>query len=267
MADQDRATLAGNLERVLEQVSADKESRRYGQQSLFGEDTGELPRYALEAHEPWPQTEVLRMEKEALGMFFSGHPLDEFREVAVRKSAVPLAELGSWAREGAKGERKVTVIGVVGEVREIQTRGGRQMAFAALEDLSGAAELVIFADPFSASRELLGSGTVVAATGTVDRSRGEPKVLVDTVCEPHQLPDRIARALHLRLDSTVPDDRLLDLRERCMVARGDLELFIHCMGGDREWVIRANHLLRVDGAPEALARLREIPEVNEAWTE
>ena len=266
-ADQDRATLMGNLERLLEQVTADKESRRYGQQSLFGEDTGELPRYALEAQEPWPPQEVLRKEKEALGMFFSGHPLDEYRDVAARKAAVALADLGSWAREGAKGDRKVTVIGVVGEVREIQTRGGRQMAFAALEDMSGSAELVIFADPFSASRALLEGGTVVAATGTVDRTRGAPKVLVDALTEPHQLPDRVARTLHLRLDSGVSDDRLLDLRDRCMAARGNLELFIHCMGGDREWVIKANHILRVDGAPDVLAKLREVPEVNEAWTE
>ena len=161
----------------------------------------------------------------------------------------------------------MTVIGVVGEIREVQTRGGRQMAFVALEDMSGSAELVIFADPFSASRELLDSGAVVAATGTVDRSRGAPKVLVDTLTEPRQLPDRVARTLHLRLDSSVSDAQLLDLRERCMAARGDLELFIHCMGGDREWVIRANHLLRVDGAPDVLAKLREVPEVNEAWTE
>ena len=267
VADQDRATLMANVERLLEQVTADKEGRRYGQQSLFGEDTGELPRYALEVQEPWPQREVLRLEKEALGMFFSGHPLDEYREVAARTAAVPLADLGAWAREGAKGERKVTVIGVVGEIREIRTRGGRQMAFAALEDLSGSAELVIFADPFSASRELLDGGAVVAATGTVDRTRGAPKVLVDTLTEPRQLPERVARTLHLRLDSTVSDARLLDLRERCMAARGDLELFIHCMGGDREWVIRANHFLRVDGAPDVLAKLREVPEVNEAWTE
>ena len=267
VVEQDRATLMANLDRLLDQVTADKESRRYGQQSLFGEDNGELPRYELEVHQPWHPREVLRMEKEALGMFFSGHPLDEYREVCARKAVVSLADLGSWAREGAKGERKVTVVGVIGEVREIQTRGGRQMAFAALEDMSGSAELVVFADPFSASRELLDSGTVVAATGTVDRSRGDPKVLVDALSDPHQLPDHVARTLHLRLDSTVSDDRLLDLRDRCMAARGKLELFIHCMGGDREWVIRANHVLRVDGAPDVLARLREIPEVNEAWTE
>ena len=219
VVEQDRATLIANLDRLLDQVTADKESRRYGQQSLFGEDNGELPRYELEVHQPWHPREVLRMEKEALGMFFSGHPLDEYREVCARKAVVSLADLGSWAREGAKGERKVTVVGVIGEVREIQTRGGRQMAFAALEDMSGSAELVVFADPFSASRELLDSGTVVAATGTVDRSRGDPKVLVDALSDPHQLPDHVARTLHLRLDSTVSDDRLLDLRDRCMAAR------------------------------------------------
>ena len=222
----------GNLERLLEQVSADKESRRYGQQSLFGEDNGELPRYALEAHGPWPQSEVLAHGKgSARHVLFrpSARRLPRGRQAQGSGPRSPTS--AAWAREGGKGERKVTVIGVVGEVREIQTRGGRQMAFAALEDMSGSAELVIFADPFSASRELLEGGAVVAATGTVDRSRGEPKVLVDTLSDPHQLPDRTGRAaaadragrgkrtartagtartLHLRLDSAVSDDRLIE---------------------------------------------------------
>ena len=221
----------------------------------------------MEAHEPWPQPEVLRLEKEALGMFFSGHPLDDFREVAARKAAVPIAELGSHARAGSKGERTVSVIGVVGEVREIQTRDGRQMAFAGLEDMSGSAEMVIFADPYGASRTLLQSGAVVAATGTVDRSRGDAKLLVDSLAAPQQLPDRVARALHVRLNGTTSDAQLLDLRERCIAARGDLDLYIHCMKADREWVIKANHYLRVAGGPDVLATLSAVPEVREAWTE
>ena len=266
-ADENRATLMANLDRLLDQVAADKESRRYGQQSLFGGEADQLPNYAMEAHEPWPQREVLRLEKEALGMFFSGHPLDEYRELAARKVAVPLADLGAYARDGSKGEHTVSVIGVIGEIREIQTRGGRQMAFAGLEDMGGSVEMVIFADPFSASRPLLESGAVVAATGTVDRSRGDAKLLVDSLVPPAQLPDRVARALHLRLNGATSDAQLLDVRERCIAARGDLELYIHCMKADREWVIKANHYLRVDGGPDALASLRAVPEVSEAWTE
>ena len=265
--DHNRATLLANVERLLDEVAVEKESRRYGQQSLF-DDAEDLPRrFSLEPQEELPQRERLRLEKETLGMFFSGHPLDEYRALMERKAVVRLAELATHARTGAKGETTVTAIGVVGGIREIQTRTGRQMAFASLEDTSGSAEMVIFSDPFSAGRALLESGAVVAAAGTVDRSRGDPKLLVESLSEPKQVADRVARSLHLRVDAAATDEQLLDLRERCISARGNLELFIHYMGSGREVVIRASQHLRVDGGAEAVASLRRVPQVSEAWTE
>ena len=265
--DHNRATLLANVERLLDEVAAEKESRRYGQQSLF-DDAADLPRrFSLEPQEELPQRERLRLEKEALGMFFSGHPLDEYRALMERKAAVRLAKLDAYARAGAKGETTVTAIGVVGEIREIQTRTGRQMAFASLEDTSGSAEMVIFSDPFSASRTLLESGAVVAATGTVDRSRGDPKLLVESLGEPQQVADRVARSLHLRVNAAATDEQLADLYNRCIDARGDLRLYIHYMDTRREVIIRAHPVLRVDGGDAAVDSLRRVPQVSEAWTE
>ena len=265
--DHNRATLLANVERLLDEVAAEKESRRYGQQSLF-DDAADLPRrFSLERQEELPQRERLRLEKEALGMFFSGHPLDEYRALMERKAAVRLADLASHARAGGKGESTVTAIGVVGEIREIQTRTGRQMAFASLEDTSGSAEMVIFSDPFSASRALLESGAVVAAAGTVDRSRGDPKLLVESLSEPKQVADRVARSLHLRVNAAATDEQLADLYNRCIDARGDLRLYIHYMDTRREVIIRAHPVLRVDGGDEAMDSLRRVPQVSEAWTE
>jgi DNA polymerase-3 subunit alpha len=256
-----------NIETLLDEVAAEKASRRFGQQSLFGADD-ELPRrYSMERHPEWPQRELLRLEKEALGIFFSGHPLDEYRDLIARKATVRLGDLDNGTRAGSKGERPVTAIGVIGEVREIQTRDGRQMAFAGLEDDSGAAELVIFADPFSAGRALLESGAVVAATGTVDRSRGAVKLLVDNLCEPHQVPDRTQRALHLRVRASATEDELFDLRERCIAAPGQLDLFIHYMGTSGEVVIKASAHLKVGADDAFLHSLSDIPFVSEAWTE
>ena len=262
-----RATLLASVERLLEEVATEKASRRYGQQSLF-DDSAELPRrYPIEQREEWPQREKLRLERMALGMFFSGHPLDEYRQLMERKAAVRLADLAAYARDGGKGETTVNAIGVVGEVREIQTRNGRQMAFASLEDASGSAEMVIFSDPFSASRELLASGAVVAVAATVDRSRGAPKLLVESLSDPQQMPDRPPRSLHLRVDAAATEQQLLELRERCIVARGDLELFIHSRGGGREVVIKASQYLRVDGGRAVMEDLRRAPQVSAAWTE
>lgn len=262
-----RATLLANVERLLDEVATEKESRRYGQQSLF-DDAAELPRrYTMEPQEEWPQHEKLQLEKMALGMFFSGHPLDQYRDLMERKAAVRLADLTDYARDGVKGDARVNAIGVVGEIREIQTRNGRPMAFASLEDTSGSAEMVIFSDPFSAGRTLLESGAVVAVAATVDRSRGAPKLLVESLSEPQQMPDRAARSLHLRVDAAATEEQLLDLRERCIAVRGELELFIHYAGRGGEVVIKASHYLRVDGGNAALDDLRRVPQVSEAWTE
>ena len=256
-----------NVEQLLDEVAAEKASRRFGQQSLFGAEEDLPRRYRVEPQAEWPQRELLRLEKEALGIFFSGHPLDEYRGLMARKATIRLGNLAAAARAGGKGERTVTAIGVVGEVREIQTRDGRQMAFASLEDDTGSAEMVIFSDPFSASRALLEGGNVVAATGTVDRSRGAAKLLVTTLCEPEQAPDRTHRSLHLRVNGSATEEELFDLRERCIAAPGQLELFIHCMGSAQEVVIKASTHLKV-GADEAfLQTLSGIPQVSEAWTE
>ena len=114
---------------------------------------------------------------------------------------------------------------------------------------------------------LLEGGNVVAATGTVDRSRGAAKLLVTTLCEPEQAPDRSHRSLHLRVNGSATEEELLDLRERCIAAPGQLELFIHYMGSAQEVVIKASAHLRVGAGEAFLQTLSGIPQVSEAWTE
>jgi DNA polymerase-3 subunit alpha len=260
-----RATLMASLERLLEWVSAEKASKKYGQGSLFDDD--DVPRrLTIDEIDDWPMREKLRVEREALGIFFSGHPLDEFSDMIARKSSLRLSEIERHSRPGAKGERKFTVIGVVSEIREIQTRTGRQMAFGSLEDASASIEMVLFSDPFSAARNLLENGAVIAATGSIDRSRGEAKLLVDSVCLPDDAPERVAKALHLRLSNGASEDQLVALRDRMIAAPGKLNLFLHCHRDGREIVVEASPHLTVDGG-DLVERLRAVAEVAEAWTE
>ena len=260
-----RATLMDNLERLLERVAAEKASRMHGQGSLFDDD--DLPRrVAIEPLDDWSTSEKLRYEREALGIFFSGHPLDDHAELIERKSTLRLADVERHCKPGAKSDRTFTVIGVVSEIREIQTRTGRQMAFANLEDTTATVEMVLFSDPFSAARNLLENGGVIAATVTIDRTRGEPKLLVESVCPPSEAPDRQAKELHVRLGNGASEDQLVAMRDRMIAAPGRLHLFIHCHLDDREVVVEASPHLTVDGA-ELVGGLREMPEVAEAWTE
>ena len=260
-----RATLVDNLERLLDWVVAEKASRLYGQRSLFDDD--DLPRrVAVEPLPDWSTSDKLRHEREALGIFFSGHPLDDYAELMERKSTLRLADVELHCKPGAKSARTFTVIGVVSELREIQTRTGRQMAFATLEDQSHAVEMVLFSDPFSAARNLLENGGVIGVVATIDRTRGEPKLLIESVSPPSEAPDRRAKSLHVRLSNGASEQQLVAMRDRMIASPGQLQLFIHCHLDDREVVVEASPHLTVDGA-QLVGGLRDMPEVAEAWTE
>jgi DNA polymerase-3 subunit alpha len=115
---ENRATLAHNLDRLLEAVASSREARRYGQTVLFdalGEEAA--PRLELEKVPEWPQLELLNHERLNLGFYFSGHPLDKYR-----RQIQDCADLDLGALEAASTERLFTVIGLLKEVKEIVTR-------------------------------------------------------------------------------------------------------------------------------------------------
>jgi DNA polymerase-3 subunit alpha len=139
-----RARLLAGLDDCLRRVQARSRERARGERSLFdllGPGLGE----GAEAEEDvwpdvpeWDSRERLQYEKEALGLYISGHPLEAVAE-ALRLRAHPIASLD----ERLDGDR-CTVAGMVAQVRRTATRRGETMAFLLLEDLTGQTEVVLF---------------------------------------------------------------------------------------------------------------------------
>ncbi len=261
-----RATLMANLDRLLEEANRKKENREIGQATLF--DSAQLEELAplqLEPVEEWPPAERLRLEKLNLGFFFSGHPLDRYRELIATRTSLDLAHPAQ-----AAGDRPYVVIGVLREVKEILTRGGRRMAFATLEDFSGSIEVVVFPETFDRSREMLVADGVVAVRGKVDHGRGgDPKLLAEEIVEPSALPERPARAVHVRVSRSSGEPELFDLREALFGKTGKCALFVHLAeaGGGGEAVIQAAPTLLVSADREVLEKARAVPCVEKVWTE
>ena len=261
-----RATLFGNLDRVLDLVGRIKESRRYGQTSLFDNlEEAQAAPVALEPVEEWPALELLNHERQNLGFYFSGHPLDRYGELIRGQVSLNLSRL-----EAAPTERLYTVIGILKELKEITTKTGRRMAFAILEDYSGAVELVIFSDIFERSRELLENGRVLAVRGRVDRSRGPAKIKVEQLMEPEELPEAAVRSIHVRMRDQEGDEELfLRLRDRMVDSPGDCPVFFHLPGADgqAEIVIKASPHIRIAAEAAVLQDFRESPLVEDVWSE
>jgi len=263
---ENRATLAHNLDRLLEAVASSREARRFGQTVLFDDHSAEAaPRVALERVPEWPQLEALNHERLNLGFYFSGHPLDKYRRQIQDCADLDLGALGE-----ASTERLFTVIGLLKEVKEIVTKNGRRMAFAALEDLRGSVELVVFADVFEKSRALLAVDRVVAAVGHLDRSRGDPKLKVERLLPPEDLAPRPPRAVHVRFACIAADEQeFLRLRDLMVGKPGDCAVYFHIRGDGAggEIVIKASPQLALAAAEDVLALVRSSPLVEDVWKE
>jgi DNA polymerase III subunit alpha len=249
-----RAAVWNALDAALEQGASAQRDRELGQGSLFGLATGteELARELPEAP-AWTDAERLAGEKEVLGFYVTGHPLEEVA-----------AELARWTDVSAgtaeaKVSREVRAGGVITAYRETRTRRGQTMAFATLEDLEGSFELVIFPDTWSASREVLkraqetGAALPLVAEGTLE-SADPARILVRRMFALADAAEHLAVRVHIKVRAEeATRDRLLALRSLLRGRAGDCSVVLHLrIPGESETV------LGLDGVDATPALLREV---------
>ena len=259
-----RATLTANLEQVLEWTVKQKESREFGQTSLFdpAEETA-ISVFDFEMHEEFEKMELLRMEKENLGNYFSGHPLDRYRDVSGK-----CVNLDVTRAENASTEKTYTLLGIIKSVRTIITKKGDQMAFAMYEDFNGTMELIFFPKTWAQVRDQVEVDAVIGIEGKVDRAKEDPKFLVDRIINPEELKESSTSEIHIRISRDAKDENLLyDFRSTLIEYRGDCAVYLHLKNENtnREIIIRANAQLTT--SPEVIPEIGAHPLIEEVWKE
>jgi DNA polymerase-3 subunit alpha len=194
------------LEAALAGGSRHHADRLTGQGSIFDLGGGEDDSPAADQgratqHPPVPEgefekKEMLSLEKEALGLYVSEHPLDGLGPALRRATDCALGDLSS-RRDG----EIVTVAGMVGAIRALTTRKGDPMAFVRIDDLSGTAETVLFTSVYSDARELVESDAILLVKGRVDHKEGEVKLIGLEISE-LELKET-AGVVRLRVDATL----------------------------------------------------------------
>jgi DNA polymerase-3 subunit alpha len=172
-----RAQQLEAVPQALEYASASKRHSDSGQMSLFGGDRSSLAVvHVLVPREEMQIEEKLEKERELLGFYFSGHPLDSFTEEILGFTTHSVEEIGE-APCGA-----VSIAGTVSEVRKINTRRGI-MAFAVIAGRTGSAEVVVFSDALEKFDDLLKTGALLLFEGEIAEGRGdrERKMSVDRI--------------------------------------------------------------------------------------
>ena len=184
-----------------------------GQSSLFGaaDTAGSSFVPALPHCEPWTQGETLRNERDLMGFYVSGHPLDDFAAEAGAFATVKLGEA-----EHVMHESDQTAIGIVTEVTRRTTKSGRPIAFVTLEDTTGQAEVVLFAQTLEKCGHLIRVDEVMMVRGKAETSRGDLKLVAKDVLPMWRVREQLVKALTVQVDADlVTTDDVAALKALC----------------------------------------------------
>jgi DNA polymerase-3 subunit alpha len=198
--DSPRRGMLAVLDSALAWGQRQQADRLAGQASIFDLGGGEEQAAQPKHHPTVPPGEfdkgdLLRLEKETLGLYVSEHPLQGIAEKLRRKTDCALVD----AERRRDGEI-VTVGGIVGAIKQVTTKKGDPMVFVRLDDLTGSAEVVVFNSVYVDARELLEMDRILVVKGRVDhKQEGETKLIAIEVAPFEEIPERTE--VRLRVDA------------------------------------------------------------------
>ncbi|HET7426734.1 MAG TPA: DNA polymerase III subunit alpha [Gemmatimonadales bacterium] len=254
-----RKQLCEALDHVLGEAQLLQQEKEAGQASLFGESTAPRPQpRPLPDIPPWTEAERLVKEKEVLGFFISGHPLERFRDEVELFGTRTTATLGEWS------EHPVTVAAVVtGVKRQISKKTGKEYARLVLEDFHGTAEAIVFPDAWAKlNGTILPDAALLLTGGYSDRDRGEDHApfIVEAARALDDLKTSGALGLSLRWrapGAPLPES-LRAAAALCSAHPGPAPLYIEWSDGNGESVRLRSRRVRVAAEEDLVRALRDL---------
>ncbi len=249
-------------ETILAAAASAAEARTSGQGGLFGEGPANVVPIRMPASETWSLAQRMAAEKESFGFYFSAHPVDNYRHLALAHGARRFADLAALPASADGGRTGAVMAGLVEDTRWRTSAKGRRYMMATLSDSSGQFEATIFDDMVAEQVARLRQGRRSAPCLSVelDRRPGEetPRVTIRSL----QGFESLAKRTRLQLEVEAEDEgavrRLAALVAGERGGNGQLRLKARFDGGAAELVLGRDFL--VDA--ELAARIERIEGVG-----
>jgi DNA polymerase-3 subunit alpha len=191
-----RPRVLAGLDRLLDHGGRHQKDRDQGQTQLFGNEpdaTGpQRDADALPAARAWTETEALSAEKEALGLYMSGHPLQRYAEVLAAVGARPLSVM-------TQSEADCAIAGVVTGLRQLKTKRGDRMAVFSLEDEAAKVETVVFPEAFGRFGGMIADDAMLLVRGKYERDEDSSRLVASEITPLDVVRDRAVREVEIRL--------------------------------------------------------------------
>ena len=275
-----RPTLMANMESALKYAQKRRESEAFGQASLFdAEEEAAMETFEMEILPDSTLLEKLEIEKDLLGFYVSGHPMDMYKEVWKRSVTVDLGQ-----PERLPLGRPINLVAMVTSLREITTKGGAgdRMAFLQLSDFNGDVEAVAFPKIWKDCESLVRADGIYGFKGRLEERQGKVSYVLESVVDPESLEPQAIREAHMVLVKDLCTKATLrNIVDTCITFRGNCSLTIHLIEDQNEieevleesteqknqgeTVIQAGREFSVAYSNEFIESLREHQAVSDLW--
>lgn len=183
-----RASIMAGYEKILESINTSKKNNIDGQVSLFDTALKDEIKLELPDVSEFGEKEKLMMEKEVLGLYLSGHPLNEYKDILKRKTSTNTMQLRelheNFEANQNKDGMRVIIGGVVSKKNIKTTRNKDMMAFITLEDMYGSVEVIVFPKIFQAESDILTEDRAIIVSGRLSlKEDEEPKIISEKIEE------------------------------------------------------------------------------------
>ncbi len=253
-----RSQLFAAVEMAMAYGAGLQKEKESGQSSLFGgPEQVELAKPKLPQKDPWSEMEILTREKESLGYWISGHPLDPLRDIYDCFVDMKLSDL-----ENANDGRKVAVAGVLTKVKIQASRAGKPFGVLALEDFTGTGEIIVFSDLLDKRRLLIKEGNIVVVFGYTSVREGEkPKIKGDDLTLLDMAPREFPTILKIILDGNPTKELNIELTNEFVANAGNSEVVIEYGANGKRVLFKATKF-KVDPNPKLLKKLKGISGIS-----
>jgi DNA polymerase-3 subunit alpha len=246
------------LEQALAWGQKQQADKLMGQGSIFdlGEPSGDAaPRHhpAIPAGAEFEKNELLKLEKETLGLYVSDHPLTPIRDQLRRKTDCALNEL-----ERRRDGEIVLVGGIVSSLKMMTTKKGDPMVFAGIEDVTGSCEVVAFNSVYQQARELLVQDRILIVKGRIDqKGAGETKLVALEITGFEAVAER--REVRLKVDARIAPAGVV--RELAAVVKdfpGEAPVYVDLLTSMGSKLLELGPNYRVQPVPDFFAEVKAL---------
>jgi DNA polymerase-3 subunit alpha len=217
-----RAQLMAVLDKAIERAQKSQRDAESGQHGLFGVfEEEQTPNHndRLPETPDWDEHQRLASEKEILGFFITGHPLEKYREKLEDLRALRTGELLAVTRSTGKDEN-LTTAGIITNVRIVKSRKGDFYAQGALEDMEGSVELIVFPEAYRALQDKVKLEVpVLIRCGLRVEEGANPKITVSDITPLEDARVPLPKAVRIRIPLEVSTDSTVDALHNLFLER------------------------------------------------